>query len=37
MKLFTRPLSDPPATLENFCGKGMSLAKLIGAGTLELK
>ena len=32
MKLYTLPLSDPNATLENVGGKGMSLAKLARAG-----
>jgi len=32
MKSFTLPLSDSQATLENVGGKGMSLAKMIGAG-----
>jgi pyruvate,water dikinase len=32
MKLFTFPLSDSRATLENVGGKGMSLAKMIRAG-----
>ena len=32
MKLYTLPLSDLNATLENVGGKGMSLAKLSRAG-----
>ncbi len=32
MKQYLLPLSDPHATLENVGGKGMSLAKMIGAG-----
>ena len=32
MKPYVLPLSDPQATLENVGGKGMSLAKMIGAG-----
>jgi len=32
MKLYTLPLSDSNATLENVGGKGMSLAKLVRAG-----
>src|SRR5512134_3857617 len=32
MNAYVIPLSDPQATLENVGGKGMSLAKMIGAG-----
>ncbi len=32
MKPYLLPLSDPQATFENVGGKGMSLAKMIGAG-----
>src|SRR5512134_3680474 len=32
MNAYVIPLSDPQATLENVGGKGLSLAKMIGAG-----